>query len=279
MRKQRNPAPDPPKSGEKVPSSSRGAHSSYQEKLARYLIVNADDFGQSTGINKGVIQAHEEGIVTSASLMVRWPAAPEAAAYARNRPGLSVGLHVDLCEWMFSGYEWVPMYQVVSLQDARGVRAEVERQLGAFRQFLGKGPTHIDSHQHVHREEPARSILLEISRKLGVPLREYNPHVCYCGDFYGQTEFGSPFQEGISIEGLVNILIKLKPGITEISCHPGVSDDPELTAMYRIERGAELMTLCDPIVRQYIKEKGIICRSFRNMPDRVPWAVPPVLHP
>ena len=96
MRKQRNPAPDPPKSGEKVPSSSRGAHSSYQEKLARYLIVNADDFGQSTGINKGVIQAHEEGIVTSASLMVRWPAAPEAAAYARNRPGLSVGLHVDL---------------------------------------------------------------------------------------------------------------------------------------------------------------------------------------
>ena len=43
----------------------------------RYLIVNADDFGQSPGINRGVIEAHENGIVTSASLMVRWPAAAE----------------------------------------------------------------------------------------------------------------------------------------------------------------------------------------------------------
>jgi len=46
----------------------------------RYLIVNADDFGQSQGVNRGVIAAHEHGIVTSASLMVRWPAAIEAAA-------------------------------------------------------------------------------------------------------------------------------------------------------------------------------------------------------
>ncbi|PYS69828.1 MAG: hypothetical protein DMF73_14065 [Acidobacteria bacterium] len=56
----------------------------------RYLIVNADDFGQSPGINRGVIEAHENGIVTSASLMVRWPAAAEAAQYARGHPDLSV---------------------------------------------------------------------------------------------------------------------------------------------------------------------------------------------
>ena len=50
-------------------------------------IVNADDFGQSPGITRGVIAAHERGIVTSASLMVRWPSANEAAAYARpGRP-------------------------------------------------------------------------------------------------------------------------------------------------------------------------------------------------
>ena len=41
----------------------------------RHLIVNADDFGQSAGINRGIIEAHEHGIVTSTSLMVRWPAA------------------------------------------------------------------------------------------------------------------------------------------------------------------------------------------------------------
>ena len=64
-----------------------------------YLIVNADDFGQSPGVNRGVIAAHERGVVTSTSLMVRWPSAAAAAAYAREHPALSVGLHVDLGEW------------------------------------------------------------------------------------------------------------------------------------------------------------------------------------
>ena len=61
----------------------------------RYLIVNADDFGQSDGVNRGIVRAHEGGIVTSASLMVRWPAAEEAAACARTHLRLSVGLHLD----------------------------------------------------------------------------------------------------------------------------------------------------------------------------------------
>jgi predicted glycoside hydrolase/deacetylase ChbG (UPF0249 family) len=64
----------------------------------RTLIVNADDFGLTSGVNAGIARAHEEGILTSASLMVRWPAAAEAAAYAARTPGLSVGLHVDLGE-------------------------------------------------------------------------------------------------------------------------------------------------------------------------------------
>ncbi|MGA2658858.1 MAG: ChbG/HpnK family deacetylase, partial [Verrucomicrobiota bacterium] len=57
--------------------------------LRRGLIVNADDFGLDPGVNRGIIKSHEYGIVTSASLMVRWPAAAEAAAYAREHPELS----------------------------------------------------------------------------------------------------------------------------------------------------------------------------------------------
>jgi predicted glycoside hydrolase/deacetylase ChbG (UPF0249 family) len=79
----------------------------------RGLIVNADDFGQSAGVNRGVIAAHERGVVTSASLMVRWPAAEEAASYARQRPGMSLGLHVDLGEWTFREGSWTPLYEVV----------------------------------------------------------------------------------------------------------------------------------------------------------------------
>ena len=62
----------------------------------RLLIVNADDFGQNTAINRGILRAHEEAIMTSANFMFRGAAAGEAAAYARSSPRLSVGLHADL---------------------------------------------------------------------------------------------------------------------------------------------------------------------------------------
>lgn len=74
---------------------------------SKVLIVNADDFGQSPDINRGVIEAHEKGIVTSASLMVRWPAAAEAVDYVAAHPELSLGLHLDLAEWAYQEEQWV----------------------------------------------------------------------------------------------------------------------------------------------------------------------------
>src|SRR5262245_58763076 len=76
---------------------------------ARYLILNADAFGLSAGVNRGIIEAHERGIVTSASVMVRWPAAEEATHYGRANPQLSLGLHVDLGEWAYRDGTWVAM--------------------------------------------------------------------------------------------------------------------------------------------------------------------------
>jgi predicted glycoside hydrolase/deacetylase ChbG (UPF0249 family) len=133
----------------------------------RVLIVNADDFGQSEGINQGVRLAHEEGIVTAATLMVRWPAAEEAAAYARARLQLSVGLHLDLGEWEYVDGEWRARYEVVDTTDLAAVEAEVEGQIESFRQLMGCGPTHLDSHQHVHRQEPVRSALKRAGDQIG----------------------------------------------------------------------------------------------------------------
>lgn len=138
----------------------------------RSLIVNADDFGQSPGVNRGVIRAHEHGIVTSATLMVRWPAAEQAAAYAREHPALSVGLHLDLGEWAYGAGQWRARYEVVDTGDPVAVQAEVRRQLDAFCALLGRDPTHLDSHQHVHRQEPVRSSLERAGEELGVPVRD-----------------------------------------------------------------------------------------------------------
>src|SRR4051812_26744393 len=157
----------------------------------RLLIVNADDFGLSAGINDGIIQAHEHGILTSASLMVRWPAAEQAAGYARSNPRLGVGLHLDLGEMVYAGDKWQSLYTVLPPDsDEQRIRAEVLGQFARFTDLTGRNPTHVDSHQHCHRKEPLRGIVQEQCGKLGVPLRECAPGIRYVGGFYGQSARG-----------------------------------------------------------------------------------------
>lgn len=226
----------------------------------KQLIVNADDFGQSPGINRGIIEAHEHGIVTSASLMVRWPAAKEAAAYAQAHPKLSVGLHFDLGEWAYRRGEWFQLYKVIDENDIGRIAREVEAQLDAFRSLMARDPTHIDSHQHSHREEPVRSIVLAMARALVLPVRSFSADIRYCGEFYGQTEEGLPYPEGISVENLLHILKNLAPGCTELSCHPGCGSDVD--AMYQAEREQELETLCDPRVLKAVPDMDIELATF-----------------
>ena len=204
---------------------------------ARAVVVNADDFGRSPGVNRGVIRAHEEGVVTSASLMVRWPDAEEAARCG-HASRLSVGLHLDLGEWFYGDGEWRARYEVVD-PGAGGdeVRAEVDAQLAAFEELMGQPPTHLDSHQHVHRDEPARSALLAAGERLGVPVRDAGSGVAYSGVFHGQDARGYPYPEGITVAALVEAIERLPAGITELACHPAAADDHEST--YGAERQTE----------------------------------------
>jgi predicted glycoside hydrolase/deacetylase ChbG (UPF0249 family) len=233
--------------------------------MIRAAIVNADDFGQSAGINRGIIDAHERGIVTSASLMVRWPAAPAAAAYARTDRWLSIGLHVDLGESIYRDGEWRPVYERVDRHDARAVEAEIRAQLALCRELLQRDPTHVDSHQHAHLEEPVRSILDELAAELGVPLRHRSSRVRHEGRFYGQTATGDPLPAAVGPAHLIAILRGLPEGVTEVGCHPGFTDN--LTTMYRAARRVELDALCDPDVRRAVADEGIALVSFADLPS------------
>lgn len=228
----------------------------------RYLIVNADDFGLTSGINRGIIEAHEHGIVTSASLMVRYPAAQEAAAYARAHPRLSVGLHFEAAEWRYRDGEWYAAYEVVPANDATQVRAELDRQLAAFVRLLGRNPTHLDSHQHVHQSEPARSIMVEQAERLNVPLRSCASTIVYNGNFYGQTGEGEPFPDGISLAHLRQMITKLAPGWTEFGCHVGYAEN--LDSVYAAEREEELRVLCAGDLREFLGRNEVHLRSFHD---------------
>jgi chitin disaccharide deacetylase len=231
----------------------------------RFLIVNADDFGLSEGTNRGIIEAHERGIVTSASLMVRRPAAEETARYARQNSKLAVGLHLDLGEWTVGDdFAWNFTERIVDVRDAAAVRKEFLAQLARFRKLLGRDPTHLDSHQHAHRDQPARLILLRAAQRMRIPLRHFSRRVRYCGDFYGQAADGAPTPDRITAAALIEIIRDLKPGITELACHPG--EDVNLASGYRLERQLEVSALTDPSVPAALRENGILLRSFATVP-------------
>jgi predicted glycoside hydrolase/deacetylase ChbG (UPF0249 family) len=226
------------------------------------LIVNGDDFGMTAGVNRGILQAHRTGILTSTSMMVRGAAAGEAAALARENPGLAVGLHVDLCEWEYVDQGWRLRYSVIPMEDSEAVAAEIRRQVAAFRALMGSDPTHFDSHQHVHRDQSVRGVLVGIARELRVPLRQCHPRITYCGKFYGQSGRGQSCHAAIGVEALVDIICTLPAGVTELACHPAAF--PDMDSVYKDERIVELNSLCDPRVRAAIAAAGVELRSFRD---------------
>lgn len=233
--------------------------------MTRILIVNADDFGRSDAINRGVREAHERGIVTSASLMVRWPAAHPAASYARGRTGLSLGLHLDLAEWTHTAAGWRKSYAHVPLHEPDAVAMEIGEQVRLFQALAGTKPTHLDSHQHVHHEEPVRSAALQVANQLGVPLRGLDSRIQYCGDFYGQTANGEPLPAGIEVGALVALFESLPNGVTELGCHPGVS---VVESSYAAEREREVKTLCDARVVDALEREAIMLASFSDVVGR-----------
>lgn len=227
------------------------------------LIVNADDYGQSHGINEGVARAHRDGIVTSASLMVRWPSSAEAADYARDHPELSLGLHVDLGEWMYREGEWVPLYTVVDTEAVHDVERELKLQVEAFRNLAGRDPTHIDSHQHVHRSQALLPLFHTMAEETGAFLREGTHRVRYDGRFYGWDRHGEVVPGAVEVEALLGIIESLPPGVTELGCHPGLGND--MISPYRSERSVETETLCDPRIRTAVVQQGVTLASFHDI--------------
>jgi predicted glycoside hydrolase/deacetylase ChbG (UPF0249 family) len=218
----------------------------------KFVIFNADDFGASTGVNRGVLDTHTRGVVTSASLMVTGRAVAEAVAMSRDHPRLAIGLHWDVCGEDEREFD---------LADVRAVRDELCRQLDRFDHLLGRLPTHVDSHRHTHREPQVMAVFRELLEPLGMPLRD-DGRVRYLGGFYAQWEWMVTNLEYVSVAFLQALLRdEVGEGWTELSCHPGyVSAD--YAAIYLREREEEIRTLTDPRIRETLETLGIHLRSY-----------------
>jgi predicted glycoside hydrolase/deacetylase ChbG (UPF0249 family) len=221
----------------------------------KYCIVNGDDFGASRGINRGIVEAHCQGVLTSTSLMVNMPASEEAAILSRELPELSVGLHVNITT--------EDSELVVDLAAPAQCRIELYRQLERFQDLMGRLPTHLDSHHNIHRFPQLLPHFLDLAQQYRLPLREHSP-VRYFPSFYGQWD-GETHLEQISVESLLHMLeTEFRAGFTELSCHPGYVD-PDFPSAYSIERETELQTLCSPIVRSKLAELELQLIGFREL--------------
>ena len=221
----------------------------------KYLVVNADDFGACAGVNRGIVEAHRRGIVTSASLMTGMPGTEEAARLAEKWPTLSVGLHVRFGDGR---------REPVDLGDVAACRKSLKAQFIDFMQLMGRPPTHLDSHHHVHIRPGLLPLFKETAEERGIPLRECSG-VRYCSRFYGQWG-GEQHPEQVSVDGLLQILATdIGDGFNELGCHPGCADST-LASSYTIERELELSTLWDGRVRDSLDDRGIALIGFREVP-------------
>jgi predicted glycoside hydrolase/deacetylase ChbG (UPF0249 family) len=221
----------------------------------KYCIVNGDDFGASKGINRGIIEAHVNGILTSTSLMVNMPQSTDAVIQSRDLPDLSIGLHLTLT------YE--NGQPLIDFDSPEECSAELYQQLQRFQDQLNLLPTHLDSHHNVHRDPRVLPHFLKMAQRYGLPMREHSPAL-YFSNFYGQWD-GESHVEHIGVQSLIEMLeTKIGHGITELSCHPGYYD-PKFNSSYHREREIELQTLCDQIVQKKIVEFGIRLLNFRDL--------------
>ncbi len=207
------------------------------KQLNKFLIVNADDFGYSYSVNKGIIEAHTKGIVTSTSVMVDAIAANEAKNLTEF-PNLSIGLHFDL-------------------KDETYAEIELERQIEKFVFIVGRQPDHIDTHKRHTTDAGIKGVLESFSKIHHIPIR--NIDAKYIGSFGINSNDTSIGQLKRSIDEATEVY-------NELMTHVGYSDDYLRThSTYSDPREEELKSICSPEIVAYIKQKGLVLTNWSSV--------------
>ncbi|PIT93298.1 MAG: hypothetical protein COU06_00650 [Candidatus Harrisonbacteria bacterium CG10_big_fil_rev_8_21_14_0_10_38_8] len=214
------------------------------------VIINADDFGYSKSINKGILEAIREGIVTSTSVMVYGKAVDDVAKLV-DISDISIGLHVHMEKTIQNPQE------------------EFDKQIEILTRLLGRAPDHIDVHKPRSSDmKQLMPLLKQYSEEHHTPIRELG-HVKSIKDFFGidVKNENEVDPERVSVDNLLQILENLKEEVSEIMTHVGYSDD-ELRSIssYSDTRELELQTLTDKRVIEYFdKQPNIQLINWRDI--------------
>ena len=246
---------------------------------AKVLIVNADDFGLTAGVSRGILEAHRSGIVTSTTLLVNREI-PTDQVEELKACGLGVGVHLNLT----LGAPVSDPKRVPSLVDAEGrfirdareaaarakpdeARIELGTQIDVFRRIMGRFPTHLDTHHHVGRHDPILDLVLDFARALKVPVRSQDAAVRSAArrlglrtpDHFMGESGPEPYW---SRERTLEHLATLPTGVSEFMTHPGYFDDELAYSRYGRQRETELAGLTDAEAKRAVERHGIRLAHF-----------------
>jgi len=265
----------------------------------RTLIVNADDFGFTRDVNRGIIEAHQRGILTSTTLMASGsmeerPAFEDAVRLARTHPSLDIGCHLVLV-----GEPGFPATVAQLMQALALKRIRIHEELAAqVRRILDKGltPTHLDTHKHTHLLPPVLDAVARVSEEFGIPWvrrpfdfplqpggigwqkravnrafglvrghfqRVLRTHGCRFTDHFAGFQITGNYDAA----ALVSLIRALPEGSTEFMCHPGCCGDELRAAHTRLKesREQELLALTSPLVRAALEQEKVHLVGFDRL--------------
>jgi len=269
----------------------------------RLLIINGDDSGMCHAANQATIESLENGLMRSSTIMVPCPWFLEIAGYAREHPDKDFGVHLcHTSEW--GKYRWGPVanpQQVSGLVDPEGYlwheveqvyahatpeqalaegRAQIKRALAA-----GVDVTHLDSHMGTLQLHPDYvKVYLQLATEFNLPVRMASQETLAAKGFPQLREvfaakgilFPDYFiyeqlkDEGKNVRNFwLDIVGKLKPGVTEIYIHAGLPNEElkAITGSWRTRSQEFDVFKRDPEMRRLIDEQKIKLIGYRPLRD------------
>lgn len=219
------------------------------------LIVNADDFGFSHGVNHGIIDSYLYGIVNSTTMMMTMAGTEHAIHLAKKYPKLRVGIHLvltcgkPLVDQVPSLVDNNGHFRTLSTFDPKVISLEeLEREWTAqIERFINAGlkPTHLDSHHHVHTLNELNPVVKNLSIKFRLPVRKNGFNSIDGVDSFSDVSLFDFYGEGVKPDYFTKLNERFKDGMkVEVMCHPAYLDNNLLHgSSYAYQRLTELEIL------------------------------------
>lgn len=228
--------------------------------MSKKLIVNADDFGLRESINKGIIVAYKNGVVTSTSLFAEGDGVEDAIKQLKENPGLGVGIHLNLDRFFHIDHQRGIVSGFISPKPMLDeIKGEIKKQTDKYFSY-GLSCDHVDSHHHAHLNPEVFPIVCEVAKEYKIPVvrlpQRFYPNYSEFEALKKHVDSNNLKYIDHFIEGWYWGNVDENYKVAELMTHPGYGE---------LWREAELAHCCQPQLKQYFIDQKIELVKFSDV--------------